>query len=92
MIFEFVRPDGKWIQREFPCGKCPPEVIDDDGVKAERGWRTAPDVSWKSGQESPSAKQRINDDIRRRNDAAGEKGKADWQHRMPKLKYDFPSR
>jgi len=38
-FYDFLREDGEWVTKMFPFGQCPNEIIDDDGVKAKRGWR-----------------------------------------------------
>ena len=88
MRYEFKRPDGEWVEKEFPIGTCPSEITCDDGVVARRGWRTAPSVSWKPGQESEYEKIRKKEQRTKDNLAAGDRGRNEWRERMPKLRLE----
>ena len=88
-FYDFLREDGQWVTKMFPFGKCPDEIIDDDGVKAKRGWRAdAVYISWKDGHEPSSLvvsrrEKRTQDNIN-----AGKRGEKEWRARSPKLVTD----
>ena len=83
-VYEFAREDGKHITRQFPIGTCPTEITDEDGTIAKRVY-TSPSIHWKAGQESPYEKIRQREARGRDNIAAGERGRKDWEQKMPKL-------
>lgn len=86
MIFEYIRPDGEWVERKFPIGKAPSTIVCEDGVEAKRGWRTPPAVSWAEGQETEYGKWKKKQSRTRENQEAGKRGEHEWRERMPKLK------
>ena len=48
VLYGFEREDGKRIEKFFPMGKCPDEIICEDGIKAKRVFST-PNVSYGRG-------------------------------------------
>lgn len=84
--YEYIRPDGEWVTRVFPFAQAPATIVCEDGVVAKRGYRTAPNISWKPGHESQSEIVRKREARTKDNIAAGKRGEKEWRERMPKLK------
>lgn len=82
--YDFEREDGEVIEMVFPFGQCPKEITCPDGVKAHRVY-AAPGVAWKAGQEPPSVIAQMRESRTRDNINAGNRGRADWRERSPKL-------
>lgn len=88
-FYDFKREDGTWVVKMFPFGQCPDEIVDDDGVKAKRGWRpeSLPSINWKDGKAPEATLKARNERRRRDNEAAGNRGKGEWRERTPNLKF-----
>ncbi len=84
-FYDFRREDGSWVTLTFPFGQCPSEIVCEDGVRAVRGWRTAPNVSWKAGHEPSVTMRRQAEERYRANVAAGRRGEHAWRERVPKI-------
>ena len=84
-FYEFQREDGEWIVKAFPFGQCPKEIVCEDGVKAIRGWRSAPTISYKPGSEPASVLRNKAEKRYQANINAGKRGEHEWRERMPKL-------
>lgn len=84
-IYEYERPDGRVLERAFPFGKAPAAVTDEDGAVATRLY-SPPSFGWREGQESESFLASRNESRTRDNLAAGDRGRASWRERMPKLR------
>ena len=89
-FYDFLREDGEWVTKMFPFGQCPNEIVDDDGVKAKRGWRpgTSFNIGWKAGQEPSSVIISRREKRTRDNINAGKRGEKEWRARSPKFVID----
>ena len=79
MKYDFRREDNNEIvERAFPMGKCPKEIVCDDGVVAKRVFY-APRVSMFGGNGTAFDAGKLNADMKARNEAAGRRMKDTWQ-------------
>lgn len=81
-LYEFEREDGTWVERFYPFGQCPKEIICEDGVKAFHRHRTAPAISWKAGSEPSSLLRKQAESRYRSNIQAGKRGEHEWRERL----------
>lgn len=86
VLYSFKREDnGEWVQQFHPMGECPQEIICEDGVKAKRGYEGAPAVKWGKGFLPVGEALKRKKDMTKRNEKAGDKGRAYWKSKTPKL-------
>lgn len=85
-VYEFLRADGRRIERRFPFGQCPSEIVDDDGVRARKVFSVV-GMKWREGHETSSSVSAQSERRRRENIAAGDRGRAEWRERTPKVHY-----
>ena len=77
-IYLFKKEDGTQIEKFFPIGKCPDEIICEDGVKAHRVF-TSPNITWGKGVLPPSASMRRKKDMIKRNKDADKRMRERWK-------------
>ena len=83
-FYTFQREDGKCVDKIFPFGQCPKEIVDDDGVRAVRIFKPF-NIAWKAGQETDAQLWALSDKRKKANIEAGERGRKMWKERKPKL-------
>ena len=74
----FRREDGRVVERQFPFGKCPKEIVDEDGMKARHIFTPA-NIQWAEGFMPEATASARNERRRMDNIRAGERGRADWK-------------
>jgi len=80
----FKRDDGRVVERQYPFGQCPREIVDDDGVKARRIFTPA-NIQWAEGFMPEATAMARNERRRIDNINAGNRGRSDWRAQAPKL-------
>lgn len=77
VLYGFEREDGKRVEKFFPMGECPNEIICEDGIKATRIFST-PNFSYGRGSLPASVAEKRNRDMKKRNEEAGKRMRERW--------------
>lgn len=77
VLYQFKRDDGILVEKWYPIGECPKEIVCDDGRPARRVL-FAPSVTWKGGYLPPSAAQARNTMMNRMQEDAARKSCDSW--------------
>ena len=83
VLYGFEREDGKRIEKFFPMGECPNEIICEDGVKAKRVFST-PNFSYGRGTLPATVAEKRNKDMKKRQEAADKRMRERWTSVKPK--------
>lgn len=78
VLYGFEREDGKRIEKFFPIGECPDEIVCEDGVKAKR-ILSSPSISWGRGSLPASVASQRKRDMIKRNEEAGKRMRERWK-------------
>lgn len=79
IIYSFIREnDGIEVEKFFPIGKCPDEIVCDDGAVAKRCFNP-PSIQWKGGYIPPTASQKRKGDMTMQNKRSDRKMRERWQ-------------
>lgn len=76
-LYSFQKEDGTKIDKWYPMGECPKEIICEDGQKATRIYGCV-GIIWK-GSLPPGAVIKRNADMRKRNEEAGKRMRERWK-------------
>lgn len=77
--YSFVTDDGESIERKYPIGECPKEIILDDGRVAKRVFSCNFSMFSAGGHTSGDAAAKLNADMKRRQAEAGRRMRDNWQ-------------
>lgn len=78
VLYSFEKEDGKRIEKFFPIGECPDEIICEDGMKAKRVL-SSPNISWGKGFLPSSVASKRKKDMIKRNEEAGQRMRERWK-------------
>ena len=78
VLYSFCTDDGEEISQFFPMGKCPSEIILEDGRIAKRTYNCNISMFSTEGSSGSNA-AKLNAEMRKRNEAAGKRMRERWQ-------------
>lgn len=78
ILYAFFTEDGEEINRFFPIGQCPNQIVLDDGRIAKRSFKSNVSMFTKQGSSGSNA-SKLNNEMKKRNEEAGKRMKERWK-------------